>query len=331
MIANTNESSKITMKNPDISIVLCTRNRARMLGDALESLSALDTVGFNYEVVVVDNGSTDNTPGVVAEAATKSSSVVRHVFESRAGIAFARNRGVNEAQGEWIAFFDDDQLADRHWLIELLKIAKDKNVRCVGGAVDLKLPAGFDRRLSPVCRMLLGETVGMNVARRYSANVTPGTGNLMIHRSVFDEIGRFNEELNVRGEDTDLFLRIFNRGHESWFTPDALVHHVIPPERLNREYLSKLAGMMAVGMAEMDRDHWGNLLFPLIWLARCGQAGLLLMPRLLLAQLRRNEEKMLGAYCRLTIAKKYLADGKGLIVGSLLRAGSANCEQKLAT
>lgn len=312
------------MNSPDISIVLCTRNRARMLADALGSLCALETDGFTYEIVVVDNGSTDDTPAVAAEAGKKSSCIVRHVFESRAGVAFARNRGVKEARGEWIAFFDDDQLADGRWLIELLAMARSKNSRCVGGAVDLKLPAGFERELSPVCRMLLGETVGMDAPRQYNANITPGTGNLMIHRSVFEEVGTFNEELNVRGEDTDLFLRIFNRGFESWYSPTALVHHVIPPERLNREYLCKLAGIMAVGMAETDRDTWGKLLFPFVWLARVGQATLLLLPRLCWAQWCCDEERSLGAHCRLTIAKKYLADGIDLIAGR-------GCDKSFAT
>jgi glycosyltransferase involved in cell wall biosynthesis len=303
-----------------------------MLADALNSLSHLDADGFHFEIVVVDNGSTDGTPAVVAAANRGSAVAVRHVVESRAGVAFARNRGVKEAAGEWIAFFDDDQLADRRWLVELLAMAREKNVRCVGGAVDLKLPAGHTRILSPVIRMLLGETVGMDEPRKYNANVTPGTGNLIVHRSVFNEVGIFNEELNVRGEDTDLFLRIFNRGFESWYTPAALVHHVIPPERLQREYLCRLAKIMAGGMAEIDRDDWGKALYPFAWLARCAQAALLLVPRLLWALLRRDEEKALGAYCRLSIARKYLAEGFELIVGGLVGPfRTPPREQQLAT
>jgi len=141
----------------------------------------------------------------------------------------------------------------------------------------------------------------------------------------------FNEELNVRGEDTDLFLRIFNRGYESWYTPDALIHHVIPPERLSREYLSKLARIMAVGMAETDRDQWGRMLFPFVWLARCAQTGLLLVPRLVWARVRRDEERFLGAHWRLSIARKYLADGIDLTVRGILGSPDPTCSEKFAT
>ena len=193
-------------------------------------------------------------------------------------------------------------------------MAREKDVRCVGGSVVLKLPAGFERPLSPVCRMLLGETVGMHEARRYTANVTPGTGNLIVHRNLFDEIGLFDEELNVRGEDTDLFLRIFRRGYESWYAPAAVVEHVIPPERLSDEYLCRLADLMAVGMAESDRDHWGARLYPFVWLARVVQAAVLFVPRLAWARLRRDTERALGARCRLSIARKYLSDGMQLLL-----------------
>jgi hypothetical protein len=134
--------------------------------------------------------------------------------------------------------------------------------------------------------------------------------------------------LNVRGEDTDLFLRIFSQGFESWYSPAAVVHHVIPPERLAREYLCKLANVMAGGMAEIDRDHWGKALFPLVWLARLGQAALLLGPRLVWARVRRNEENTLGAYCRLTIARKYLEEGVDLIVGRCLQPMHATVQTR---
>src|SRR5262245_56043964 len=124
------------MSLPLVSIVVCTHNRADNLRAAVASLYDLATRGrFDYEIVVVDNASTDDTPAVVAEADCLSPHRVRYVFEGRKGISPARNRGVREAAGSWIAFFDDDQLAEPQWLAELWDLAEAKQVDGVGGRV----------------------------------------------------------------------------------------------------------------------------------------------------------------------------------------------------
>ena len=216
---------------------------------------------------------------------------------------------MSEAHGAWIAFFDDDQLADEAWLRTLYETACVRNARCVGGAVHLKLPDGENRQLTPVCRMLLGETVGMESPRRYNRRVTPGTGNILIHASVFEEIGRFDPAYHQRGEDTDLFLRMLRAGIDGWYTPTAVVHHVIPAERLQPEYLLRLSRLLVTGLAEDERTSWGGILYPFIWAARVAKAGLLFVPRFLWAWMRRDREQILGAKCRLSIAASYLRDG----------------------
>ena len=101
------------MTTPDISTIVCTYNRADMLRSALASLYDLATDGeFTYEIVVIDNASTDATPAAIAAAAAESSAPLRGVHEPQKGVVAARNRGIREARGRWIAFFDDDQLAE---------------------------------------------------------------------------------------------------------------------------------------------------------------------------------------------------------------------------
>lgn len=303
---------------PTITVVVCTRNRADRLGVALGSLAHLQTdARFSYEVLVVDNGSTDNTPAVVERIASTFPVTLRRVLEERPGVASARNRGVAEAFGEWIAFFDDDQAADPRWLAELLALAGRKGVRCVGGQVRLKLPPGVNRDLSPVCRMLLGCSVDMPAERRYTPSCTPGAGNMMVHRTVFAEVGGF-DETRSRGEDTDLFVRMCNAGIDAWYSPDAPIDHHIPAERLTDDFLLRLSDRMGTGMAENEYAARGPKVYPLVWLARVAQAGLVLWPRLLLARLRRDREATLGARCRLRIATKVLEEGRHLI-GPALR------------
>ena len=297
------------MRNFSITIVLCTWNRAEMLREALTSLSQVRvTDDFGAEILVVDNNSPDHTAKVVDEVAATSPIPIRRVLETQQGVVHARNRGVAEAAGDWIAFFDDDQLADENWLVELHAAAVSQNAKCVGGSVVLKLPESCDRELSPICQMLLGATAGRDTAREYDHRFTPGTGNLMLHRDVFAAIGVFDPAYHMRGEDTNLVLRALAAGLRSWFTPAAVVHHIIPAERLDDEFLLRLAGIMAEGMAEDERDAVGHRRYPLIWSARVAQYALLNL-RYLWAGLCRNRERRLGLKCRLHMAKKVLADG----------------------
>lgn len=307
-------------RTPTISVVVCTRNRADRIAVALQSLGRLKADDrFTYEVLVVDNGSTDDTAAVVDRIASNFPVTLRRVFEERPGVGRARNRGVAAAAGEWIAFFDDDQAADPRWLAELLALAERRRLRCVGGQVRLKLPAGVERDLSPVCRMLLGCSVDMPVERRYTPSCTPGAGNLMVHRTVFAEVGGFDETCS-RGEDTDLFVRMYKAGIEAWYSPDAAIDHLIPPERLTDDFLLRLSDRMGTGMAEDEFAARGPRLYPAVWLARFAQATLILWPRLLLAWVRRDREAVLGARCRLRIAAKVLAEGRSLILPGLREA-----------
>ena len=101
-----------------------------LLRDTLASLLALETDGqFTYEVLVVNNASTDETATVIEQAVREARVPLRDVFEERPGVSFARNRGIQEARTPWIAFFDDDQVADARWLTELWALAEEQQVR----------------------------------------------------------------------------------------------------------------------------------------------------------------------------------------------------------
>src|SRR5205814_9020127 len=191
-----------------------------MLRTALVSLSELEADKFTYEIVVVDNGSTDETPQVIAAAAHESRRLLRGIYEPEKGIVPARNRGIRESRGRWIAFFDDDQLADRRWLAELWQGAAVKRCRVVGGSVHLALPPQCQRKLAPSVRMLLGEAVSEQ-RQPYGGRLTPGCGNLMIERSVFDSVGLYERSVDGRGEDTDLFTRMEQAGIVGWYFPTA--------------------------------------------------------------------------------------------------------------
>ncbi len=297
------------MTAPEITIVVCTYNRSGMLRDALRSLYALRTADeFTYEVLVVDNNSSDNTPAIIEQAARESSATLGGVRETRPGVAAARNRGVREARGSWIAFFDDDQIAEHDWLYELRRGADEHRCRIVGGAVHLLLPNGCERDLDPTCRMLLGESKWSNVPQPYNHRLNPGAGNLLVERTVFDEVGLFNEALR-RGEDTDLYRRTRAAGMAAWYLPTAIIQHMTPDERLADEYLLKLSRKMGELLAQHEWDTLGTLRAAFYWLAKSARALGVYWPRLQFSRLSNQREAALGRRCQLALSAGHFWHG----------------------
>src|SRR5881296_1050143 len=101
--------------NKPLTVLVCTHNRADLLRGALESLEPT-----RFEVLVVDNASTDATPAVVAECAARAKIEIRCARETELGLDAARNRGLREAAGEFVAFLDDDARARHDWAAEIL-------------------------------------------------------------------------------------------------------------------------------------------------------------------------------------------------------------------
>ncbi len=174
----------------NITVALCTYNRAGMLRQTLETLIALRTnEQFTYELLIVDDGSTDATPDVVAEFAERSPVTLSYVRQEGKGVAQARNRCVREARGEWIAMFDDDQLADPDWLLALFELAQEKNVRCVGGCRVLDLEPEVVASLPYTSRTVLGEMIAGDEPHLCGRKPLLASGTVLIARSAFARIG----------------------------------------------------------------------------------------------------------------------------------------------
>jgi glycosyltransferase involved in cell wall biosynthesis len=254
----------------DISVVLPTYNRAGMLHSALESLVKLQTGGkFSYEIVVVDDGSTDNTSAVVKKVAGKHPEVaLRYLYQPGHGAGRARNLGVEKAQGRYVAFFDDDQVADPLWLVELYQVVLERGSNCVDGPVCLDLPAG-DQKLTPKTREVLGERFLGSEVGGYSSKENLGTGNFMIKRTLFHMLGGFDVKFR-QCHDADFFWRLEESGHHSLYTPHALVHHVIPASRLEEAYLRNVCLRRGLAYAHIMRKYQGPLKLALAFFWRLG-------------------------------------------------------------
>lgn len=300
---------------PHISIVVCTHNRAQGLANSLRSLTHLLTQDeFSYDVLVVDNASQDDTAQVITKMAEDYPVPLRGVYEGRKGVVYARNRGIVETTGDWVAFFDDDQEADPRWLLELLHLALEKKTRCVGGAVWLKLPADqAHRQLTAKVRMLLGEARWSDKPMAYTPKIGPGAGNLMIQRTLFTEAGGFDENILGRGEDTDLYFRICALGETCWFSPAAIIHHVIPEARLTEIFFRRLSIGMGEGVAMHEMTKYGAAKFSLIWTGKILRAVLLDGPLYWMAKLTGSREQALERICRISLEQGHMQNGWRLL------------------
>jgi GT2 family glycosyltransferase len=265
---------------PDVTVVVTTYNRADALRDAVASLFRQETRGgFRFEILIVDNASTDGTAGVAAGLAAEAPVLVRCVREERRGVACARNRGVAESRGRWVAFFDDDQLAAPAWLGSLVETALQRGAPVVGGRVVLRLPAGASGRLGPVCCRLLGESSEAATPHPYLGKTLPGTGNALVERRVFEEVGAFDEGLTSGCEDTDFFRRVRRNGIPCWYAPGAVVDHVIPEHRLRRDYFTWVSLRQGANYALLDSTAHGRARLAGTCFARVGQALAITLPR----------------------------------------------------
>jgi glycosyltransferase involved in cell wall biosynthesis len=298
----------------DVSVVVCTYNRADRLRCALESLVRQETHGqFTFEIVAVDDGSTDRTQAVLRNAAEASHVPIRSIGGEGKGIAAARNTGVEAASGEWIAFFDDDQVAERDWLRELYALALNTGSHCVGGARLLLLTARDLSRLSPACRAGLGEITQGNEPRKCRRKEFPAAGNMLLRRAVFDRVGMFDDSLIRGGEDIEFAVRLRRAGIEPWFTPKAVVHHYVPRYRLGESYLFWCSLRAGDNFAHRDFREWGLTRTLLACMARIGQGLLVNFPLLVLAYVRGNRAHALARKCLLVRAWGYLRESLYLV------------------
>jgi len=294
--------------------VLCTYNRADLLGRALESLVRQETQGeFRFEVVVVDDGSTDGTQATLQKIAKDCQVPIRCLRGEGRGIAAARNTGVTATSGEWIAFFDDDQVADPNWLKELLACAVQTGAEVVGGSVRLHLSDEEVRKISPICRPMLGETKGGRKLGKCFRKTFPGSGNMLVRAPVFQAAGQFDESLTRGGSDTEFGARLRQAGLEAWFTPKAIVRHHVPAYRLKESYLFWRSLLVGDNFAWRDFKEWGLARTMIACLARIAQASLINFPLMLWAYISGNRAEVIGRKCLLFRAWGYLRESLYLV------------------
>jgi glycosyltransferase involved in cell wall biosynthesis len=246
------------------SIIICTLNRAADLKANLPKLAKLNYLKGKYEVLVVDNGSEDGTAEIVKEAARQNDAIVL-IMEERRGLSFARNRGIEIAQGELIAFIDDDAWPEDDWLIELEKGFAEPRVACVGGRVLPVFRSGMGWPAWLPGRFKGFFTVVDYAHRRYLHYPDfPAGTNIAFRKSALREIGVFNTSIGRIGvsllsmEEVDLCLRLEHSGHHIIYLPEAVVHHTVAENRLSREWIRERAHWQGTSAAIIEQQFFST-------------------------------------------------------------------------
>jgi glycosyltransferase involved in cell wall biosynthesis len=230
-----------------ISIVLCTRNRAELLAEAIASIVRQDFPCADYEIIVVDNGSTDRTAEVVRQFHDGPS--IRYLREDTVGLCIARNSGWRAAVGRYVVFFDDDAIAEPGWLSAIMD-AFERSPPAIG------VIGGFVHPIWERCRPVwLEDQVAYSltiVDWGQSEKIIPDVrhewlvgANMAVPKAVLSEIDGFHPWLDRVGNNLlsngDIFLQkeIIRRGYQCLYVPAMRISHRVPASRLNQRWFEK--------------------------------------------------------------------------------------------
>jgi glucosyl-dolichyl phosphate glucuronosyltransferase len=228
-----------------VSAIMCTRNRCGVLAAALEGLAASQLPSsVAWEVLVVDNNSTDQTREVVEAFCLRYPNIFRYIFEPKSGKSYALNTGVRRARGDILAFVDDDVTVGPRWLHSLTASLHDGRWAGAGGRIlpaqAFAAPSWFSvQDLGGVLfgRFDFGDEAG-------ELRTAPFGANMAFRRAMFDKHGEFRTDLGPGqdpetprpNEDTEFGRRLMGAGERLRYEPEAIVYHPVLFERINQRF-----------------------------------------------------------------------------------------------
>jgi glucosyl-dolichyl phosphate glucuronosyltransferase len=234
-----------------ISIAIATYNRANELNRTLRGLETLSLGDdLTFEVLVIDNNSNDATRSVAEEFESRLPGPLRYIHEARQGLSHARNRAIEEARSEIVAFLDDDVEVDPRWLIGLASAFASGDAAAVGGRAYLSYPGVKPRWLDGRDEGYLTK-VELGPDRRPAAPDELFGVNLAIKKGWVERVGGFRADLGrvgtclIGSEEGELLERIADAGGTLHYEPSAVVGHRVAAERLSRRWF-------------WSRTYWGH-------------------------------------------------------------------------
>ena len=227
-----------THRMPHIAVCACTYKRPQLISRLLEALADQITDDlFTYSIVICDNDQSRSAEMAVSRFAAAAPTAVKYCVEPCQNIALARNRAVDNATGDFIAFIDDDEFPTRRWLLTLLTACEDSGVDGVLGPVKPHFDEAppewvvkgrfYERPTYPT-----GFVIDWRKGR---------TGNVLLRRHLFAGEAQPFRPAFLTGEDQDFFRRMIEKGHLFTWCNEAVAYEVVPPIRWKRTFMVRRA------------------------------------------------------------------------------------------
>lgn len=251
---------------PEISVVICTHNRAERLRDAVAAVQNQDLSREKFEIVVVKNGPDEESYSDVGQA-DNFINVVK-ITEPRLGLSHARNTGWQQAKGRYVSFLDDDAIPLVNWLSNLWNcLERNPTIGVLGGAVhphwSQPVPVWLEKELYPALSICYydGPADGfpLDFPRQYpvGANITYSRQMLASLGGFDPGFGRHGTKL-LSGEETELNFRSKAAGWQIWFCPSAIVSHYIFPSRMRPDFFRQRYHWSGRTWALLDHSLYGS-------------------------------------------------------------------------
>ncbi len=243
-----------------VSVVICSYNRAAYIGAALDSLYQQTASKQAFEVIVVDNNSTDGTDQVFTQwRAANTEGHFYYTTETNQGASYARNKGAQLAKADWLCFMDDDAVATPDYINNIILHTKtNPNALGFGGKIIPKYIPAEPKWMSYYVSSLVGNFDYAPTACAFENGKYPLESNMIVKKSVFDIVGGFNVAipgvvgtLRIGGEGKELFYKIIEIGETIYYNPSLLVYPVVEVEKLTPTYMYRVAS--GIGRGERAR------------------------------------------------------------------------------
>jgi glycosyltransferase involved in cell wall biosynthesis len=227
-----------------ITVILSTYNRSESLARALNSAAGLKLPeSVEWEILVVDNNSSDQTREVTAKFCNRYPDRIRYAFEPVQGLCNARNAGIREARGDIVAFMDDDVIVEPLWLQNLTAALYNGEWAGAGGRILPERDFSPPRWLRLEERYALGPLAMFDLGPEAGQLTEPPFGtNMAFRRAMFEKYGAFRTDLDRCGEsmlsngDTEFGRRLLAAGERLRYEPSAVVYHPVTESRMQKTY-----------------------------------------------------------------------------------------------
>jgi glycosyltransferase involved in cell wall biosynthesis len=236
------------MDSPKFSVIIITRNRASFLPRVLESVINQDYEKEKYEIIVVDNNSSDSTTSIVERFKRRCPNRICYAFEPKIGMSNARNRGAETAKGEILLFIDDDAIASTNWLTNHGHLYQSfPDIVATGGKIELTFISKKPKWISEELLVTLGYLDLSHKETIISFPYHPFGVNFSVKKEQLIKLKGFRGELKSYNDEKAFFYKLYLNKYKVGYSPRALVYHQIPTSRLRKVFFIKRGIKQGIG------------------------------------------------------------------------------------